>query len=916
LSQFTSYRKQNSNMKHVIRIYLVILISTTNLQAQIIKGKITNQSGEPIKYATVYIQELKQGTTSNTKGDYELKLLPGKYSVIYQSLGYQAVFIDLTITNKTISKDVILPIQYYEIPEVRITATGEDPAYIIMRKVIGMAPYYLNNVSYYKAEVYLKGNLVINKIPRLLQKSMKINSDDHGSSVSAGNKKANEEKTLKAGDSFLMESFNEMEFTAPDKYFQKVISYNSTFPEQGNDISPMDFIQASFYQPVLADMAITPLSPAAFSHYRFKYLGSSPQGNFTINKIQVIPKRKSQQLFEGTIYVIEDLWCLHSVDLTNENMVGKIRIQQLYVPVENDIWMPVSHKFEINISIIGFKADVGYGSSVKYLEVRPNLALKKPKSIPVDYTGKPVASVNKPDTVVSKARKQIDKILEKDKISNRDMVKLSRLMEKESEKSILNDSSKKNLEIQDHTTHVIEKDAAKKDSAYWAEIRPIPLSDVEIRALRMSDSLKAESSLRKMKNDTIVSSEKKVKSAFKKTMKYVVSGHTWSDTTGLHFTYGGLIDSKNFSFNTVDGFIYGMNFSLYKSWKKNRSFSLYPDIRYAFNRDQLMWRVSANYMFNGLKQKQLYLRTGKTSKDIANAGSINTFLNSVSSLFFKKNYLKLYDSRYLTLGYTTELSNGLNIGVSSTYEKRGLLVNTTGFSFIKTSRLYTDNEPVNSYLLPFSGLLRDQIHADISARVSFTPFQRYRIRNGTKMPRGSDWPTFSVTWQHGINEPIIKSARYYHTDMIKFEADKRKEFGAFSEFRWRVRAGGYLNNKNLTYYDFFHFNSQSTPVLLDDYQDAFMIPTFYTLSTPEVFGEVHIKYTTPYLLLKLLPVLSNTLIRENLSLSYLGSRYHQNYTELGYSLSEVLLLAEIGVYVGFDDGRFRAVGAKLVLKFN
>lgn len=906
-------------MKHVIRIYLIILISTTNLQAQIIKGKITSQSGEPIKYATVYIQELKQGTTSNTKGDYELRLPAGKYSVIYQSLGYQAVFINLTITNKTISKDIVLPVQYYEIPEVRITATGEDPAYIIMRKVIGMAPYYLNDVSYYKAEVYLKGNLVINRIPRLLQKSMKINSNDHGTSVSAGSKQPKEEKTLKAGDSFLMESFNEMEFTAPDKYFQKVLSFNSTFPEQGNDISPMDFIQASFYQPVLADMAISPLSPAAFSHYKFRYLGSSPQGNFTINKIEVIPKRKSQQLFEGTIYVIEDLWCLHSVDLTNENMVGKIRIQQLYVPVQNDIWMPVSHKFEINIGIIGFKADAGYGSSVKYLEVRPNLALQKPKSIPVDYTGKPVASVNKPDTVVSKARQQIDKILEKDKISNRDMVKLSRLMEKESEKSILNDSSKKNLEIKDQTTHVIEKDATKKDSAYWAEIRPIPLSDVEMRALRISDSLKAESSLRKMKNDTILSSDKKKKSAFIKTMKYVISGHTWSDTTGLRFTYGGLIDSKNFSFNTVDGFIYGMNFSLYKSWKKNRSFSMYPDIRYAFNREQLMWRVSANYMFNGLKQKQIYLRTGTTSKDIANAGSINTFLNSMSSLFFKKNYLKLYDSRYVTLGYTTELSNGLNIGVSTTYEDRRVLENSTSFSFIKTSRSYTDNLPLNSYLEAGSNpenFIRDQKHADLSARISFTPFQRYRIYKGNKMPRGSDWPTFSITWQHGINEPLIKTDRYSQTDMIKFEANKSKEFGAFSEFRWRVRAGGYLNNKSLTYYDFFHFNSQSIPLLLDDYQDAFMIPSFYTLSTPEMFGEVHVKYTTPYLLLKLLPVLSNTLIRENLSLSYLGSRYHQNYTELGYSLSEVLLLAELGVYVGFDDTRFRAVGAKLVLKFN
>ena len=99
-------------------------------------------------------------------------------------------------------------------------------------------------------------------------------------------------------------------------------------------------------------------------------------GNFTINKIQVIPKRKSQQLFEGTIYIIEDLWCLQSVDLTNENLVGKIKIQQLFIPVQDEIWMPVSHEFEVNIGIMGFKADAGYGSSVRYTEVKPNLSLR------------------------------------------------------------------------------------------------------------------------------------------------------------------------------------------------------------------------------------------------------------------------------------------------------------------------------------------------------------------------------------------------------------------------------------------------------------------------------------------------------------------------------------------------------------
>ena len=724
--------------------------------------------------------------------------------------------------------------------------------------------------------------------------------------------------TMKEGDTFFMESFNEIEFTAPDKYFQKVISSNSTFPEQGNEISPMDFIQASFYQPVLADMAISPLSPAAFSHYNFKYLGASLQGNFIINKIEVIPKRKSQQLFAGTIYIIEDLWCLHSVDLTNENLVGKVRIQQLYIPVQDEIWMPVSHKFEINIGVIGFKADAGYGGSVKYIEVKPNLALQKPKTISTNYTGRTGSTENTPDTVVTKTKQQIDKILEKDQLSNRDMVKLARLMEKESEKSI-DDSSRKNLEIKDNTTHIIEKDANRKDSAYWAEIRPIPLSDIEIRSLRVSDSTKAILSLKELKNDTITSAVKKEKKKFFKTVQQIGFGHTWSDTTGFSFTHDGVIDTKNFSFNTVDGFIIGLNFRISKSWKNSRSLSVFPDVLYAFSREQLMWRVNANYNFNGLKQRQLFIRTGITSKDIGNGGGINTLLNTATSLLLEKNYLKLYESRYLTLGFRSEIINGLNLELSTSYEDRRVLQNTTDYSLIESSREYSDNTPDNIYLAPGSNpinALRDQKHADFVTKVTYTPYQRYRINKGNKIPSGSDWPTFNLTWQHGINDFSEMAYSSKHFDMLRVEVSKSRNIGAFSDFRWRVRAAGFLDNRSLTFYDFFHFNPQPLPLLLNDYQDAFMIPAFYSLSTPEFYGEVHLKYTTPYLLLKLLPGLSNTLMRENISLSWLGSRYHKNYTEIGYSISEILLLGEIGVYVGFEDIKYKSAGAKLVLRFN
>ena len=82
----------------MIRIFMIICLMTLMTgvsHSQSLKGKITNESGEPVPYSTVYIQELKQGTTANTKGDYELKLPSGKYSVTYQSLGFAPVLITL-----------------------------------------------------------------------------------------------------------------------------------------------------------------------------------------------------------------------------------------------------------------------------------------------------------------------------------------------------------------------------------------------------------------------------------------------------------------------------------------------------------------------------------------------------------------------------------------------------------------------------------------------------------------------------------------------------------------------------------------------------------------------------------------------------------------------------------------------------
>jgi hypothetical protein len=140
-------------MKYLLLLFFSLTLISPAIKSQILRGKITDKAGEPIPYSSIYIQDLKLGTAANTKGNYEIRLPEGKYTVIYQSLGFAPDIRIVNLGKNTITIDIVLQVQYYEIPEVRITASGEDPAYGIMRKVIGLAPYHLNQVNYYKADV-------------------------------------------------------------------------------------------------------------------------------------------------------------------------------------------------------------------------------------------------------------------------------------------------------------------------------------------------------------------------------------------------------------------------------------------------------------------------------------------------------------------------------------------------------------------------------------------------------------------------------------------------------------------------------------------------------------------------------------------------------------------------------------------
>ncbi len=888
-------------MKLLNTIILFLIISASQLSAQSISGIIRDGSGDPVPFATVYISEIKHGTTANIKGEYHLNLKEGTYTIFFQSLGFSPTIKKITIANEKRNMDIKLQVQFYVIPEVRVTSSGEDPAYSIMRKAIGLAPYYLNYIEHYKAEVYIKGSFVIRKIPKLLLRNMEVN-----------------EEKIKTNEAYIIESINEIEFNAPNNYDQKIISQQSTLPDAGStDISPMDVVKASFYEPVLADVAISPLAPNAFAHYKFKYEGSTPQGSYVINKISVIPRRKSQQVFEGTIYIIEGLWCLHSLELKNNNLAGSLSISQIYTPVQDDLWMPVSHNFEVDISIVGVKGDGEYGSAITYSDVIPNTDLKKPDAIElIDYT---VSIDEESIAELSKERQKIEDILEKDEMNNRDMTKLSRLMAKEAKRSNPEESE---LELKNTTTFTVEEDADRRDSSYWNNVRPIPLSDEEIKSIRTSDSIKAirRARLAKMKNEEVDTSIVIPPRSFKKTVNDFLFGKSFaSEDRSWSFRFGGVFNTDRIGFNSVEGLYYGTDLRLRKSWKDGPSLTIRPSAEWAFAREDLRWRITGSFYYNRMKMARFLFWVGDETRDYNRLTGIGNTMNMATSLLFKDNYLKLYRSKYTTISHRQELFNGFNAELRYNYEQRTSLENNTNFSFRYRNEDYSVNLPDNPYLpdpvLNDIGYgIRDHYHHSGALSLTYVPRQKYTMTNNAKYSVGSDYPTFRLDYKHGIN--IYKDNTRASYDLIKFEVGESESMGAFAEYSWKIRAGAFLNNDGAQYQDFFHFNSQPLPLLFTNYREVFMLPAYYSLATPDYFIELHGRFTTPYLLLKLLPVLSNTLMRENLSLAYLYTPESGSYTEIGYTLSEILFVGRFGVFVGFEDLSYSSVGFRFTFIFN
>ena len=159
-------------MKPILFNLLVFISFLANAQQTELYGTVTNESGDPLAFTTVFIRELNNGTTSNSEGKYEISVPSGTYTVYFQYVGYETQVKTITVAGARQMLNASLSTQTLVLRDVTVTAGDEDPAYTIMRKAIAKSRFHTQQLDRYTARVYIKGSGKLKDAPFFLRKRL------------------------------------------------------------------------------------------------------------------------------------------------------------------------------------------------------------------------------------------------------------------------------------------------------------------------------------------------------------------------------------------------------------------------------------------------------------------------------------------------------------------------------------------------------------------------------------------------------------------------------------------------------------------------------------------------------------------------------------------------------------------------
>ncbi len=757
-------------MKKITSLLLLFIAFQNFAQ---IKGTVTDVNGNPLAFVNIFEENTYNGTTSNEQGKYELNLkIPGNHKILFQYLGFKTQKQIIIIENFPQTIDITMMEENISLQEVVINPK-DNPANQIIRNAIKNKKENSEKTAHFKADFYSRGIFRIKDAPKKIL-GQKFDFFDEILDSS------------RSGILYLSETVSKIKFQKPDKMKEDIIASKVSGNDNGfsfNNAASVNFDCYENYLPFQVNV-VSPIADNAFNYYKYKFEGSFfTENKQQINKIKVIPRRDTEPVMEGYIYIEDDTYSIYAVDL-------KIKGNQMQTPA---------------IDVLTLKQSFSYNSKDK-------IWVKNTQTL--DFVAG-LLSI---------------------KLSGRFTYVYS------------NFEFEKQFDKKTFTLEVLsfQENANKKDNDFWNTIRPVPLSNEEA-----TDYLKKDILQTKKKSQKYLDSIDNKRNEFG--FMDILSGYSYSNSfKKWSINYDGPLMST--SFNTVQGWRVNAGLSYTKRDEEKRTFTrIGSRFDYGFSEEKLRATASFTHKFNNKDNSLLSVNGGSSVSQFNGNNPISNVVNSVSTLFFKNNFMKLYEKNFASVNFGREVVNGLYLNFNAEYSERKPLYNTTDYTILKSDDLYTSNNPLNPLDETSAAITKHNlVKTSVVARIVFG--QQYWTRPDGKFNiPNNDYPTISL----GYEKAFAATEKNYEYDMISARVNYDVTLGNKGLMQMNFKGGKFFNADNISFVDYKHFNGNQTHIgQSESYINVFNLLPYYIGSTNDRYFETHIEHNDKGYLMNKIPLLN------------------------------------------------------------
>ncbi|OON71154.1 DUF5686 and carboxypeptidase regulatory-like domain-containing protein [Hymenobacter sp. CRA2] len=869
-------------------LYLLPLLGT----AGVVRGRITDPKGQPLGFANVAVKGTTTNTASNEQGNYQLSLAAGRYDLVFQFVGYKPLIENVRVMGGDTATvlNVTLTPENYQLREVVVRAKDRDPAFAIVQHAMDWRAYHKREVAAFTARAYIKALARLKDVPNRVLGMFKVGPD------------------LKPGIIYLSESVSEVSFQQPNLVKERMISSRVSGDAKSFSLNRAGAGRGlSFYNPVLKVFSergfVSPIAPNAFLFYQFVLEGTTQQDGLMLHKIRVIPRRRTDPVFAGHIFIVDGTWRLHSVSLTlNEDAqldyVDNVRIDQQYAPAPGapHVWVMQSQTLTAAISAFGFKGNAFLTAVFSQYRVTPTYP-----SRPVPAAPAPAADPNEAvhAETVAEAKQQRPALRAATRRVKRESRKTAvAALDSAARRGTLLEVDK----LAPGEVMRVEKGANERDSAYWAQIRPVPLTDEEIKDYHVKDSTEVIRNSKPYQD-----SLDRLRNKFNP-QQFLLVGYTYNNTHRKQSYFVAPV-FQIVQYSTVEGTIINPQLTYSRYTDDERRFWLTPSLRYGTAAKLFSPSVEINWQHSATHLARWRVEVGRTVENFDPNSQLTPLINTTATLFRNHNYAKYYQRRGAEISYLTELVNGLQVRGAVSYFDRRELENTT-IDLIRDipGRAFTPNDPVSAEMPGGTSFGRSRALGS-ELWVSYRPGQRYITRPDGKVNLGSRYPTFRLTWRQGWHAPG-SDVRY---TLLEAGIRQSVQFGLLGTSSYRLSAGGFLGKPKLAFMDYRQFSGNRFVAAADF--SRFQLLDYYRYATRERFVEGHFDHHFNGFFFNKVPLLRRLKWQEVGSVNYLYTPTAGQYVELGVGVEHIMKLLRFDYYTGFQSGNKLNHGFRLGIGF-